>query len=110
MKVKFDLSNYATKADLKNAIGVDTSRFAKKVDLVNLKCDVDKLEIDKSKNVPNYVSNLKGKIDKLAVDKLEPFPIDLSKRSDLLKNYIVKKDVYNAEIKNVEDKIPDITN
>ena len=47
MKVELDLPNYATKADLKNAAGVDTSKFAKKVDLANLKSDVDKLDIDK---------------------------------------------------------------
>ena len=41
------LSYYATKADLKNAVGVDTSTFAKKVDLVNLKSEIDKLDIDK---------------------------------------------------------------
>ena len=44
--------------------------------LIHLKCDVDRLEIDKSKNVPNNVSNLKGKIDILCVDKLEPVPVD----------------------------------
>ena len=50
-KVKFelDLSNYATKTDLKNATGIDTSSFAKKVDLANLKSNVDKLDIDKLK-------------------------------------------------------------
>ena len=43
MKVELDLSNYATKADLKNAIGVDTSNFPKKKpDLATLKSDVDK--------------------------------------------------------------------
>ena len=42
MKVELDLSNYATKADLKNAIGVDTSNFPKKPDLATLKSDVDK--------------------------------------------------------------------
>ena len=47
VKVELDLSNYATKADLKNATGVDTSKFAKKVDLANLKSNVDKLDIDK---------------------------------------------------------------
>ena len=47
MKVELDLSNYATKADLKNAISVDTSKFAKKVDLANLKFHADKLDIDK---------------------------------------------------------------
>ena len=43
VKVELDLSNYVTKADLKNATGVDKSKFAKKVDLGNLKSDVDKL-------------------------------------------------------------------
>ena len=51
-KVKFelDLSNYGTKADLKNEIGVDTSKFAKKVDLASLRSNVDELDIDKLKN------------------------------------------------------------
>ena len=52
VKVELDLSNYATKADLKNATGVDTSKFDKKVDLANLKSNVDRLDIDKLKNVP----------------------------------------------------------
>ena len=38
------------------------------------------------------------------------FPVDLSKLSDTVKNDVVKKDVYNAEIKDIEDKIPDIIN
>ena len=50
------MSNYATKTDVKKATGVGTSSFAKKTDLANLKNDVDKLDIDKLKNVP---SNLK---------------------------------------------------
>ena len=57
MKVELDLSNYPTKADLKNATGVDTSKFAKKVDLFNLKSNVDKLDIDKLKNVPTILNN-----------------------------------------------------
>ena len=52
IKVELDLSNYATKTDLKNAAGVDTSKFAKRVDLANLKFSVDKLDIDQLKNVP----------------------------------------------------------
>ena len=56
------------------------------------------------------LSNLKSKVDKLDVDKLVPVPVDLSKLSDVVKNDVVKKDVYNAKIKNIEDKIPDITN
>ena len=41
VKVELDLSNYATKIDLKNATGIDASRFAKKVDLAGLKSNVD---------------------------------------------------------------------
>ena len=56
------------------------------------------------------MSNLKGKGDKLDVDKLVPVPGNLSKLGDAVKNDVVIKDVYNAKIKNIEDKIPDITN
>ena len=49
---------------------------------------------------------MKSKLDKLDVHKLVPIPVDLSKLSDAVKNDIVKKDVYNAKIKNIEDKIP----
>ena len=49
-------------------------------------------------------------MDKLNVDKLIPVPVDLSKLSDAVKNDIVKKDVHNALVTNIEDKISDITN
>ena len=57
-----------------------------------------------------YLSNLKSKVDKLDVDKLITAPVDLSKLSDVVTTDVVKKDEYNAKIKNIEDKIPDITN
>ena len=57
LKVELDLSNYATKADLKNVTDVDTSDFVKKVDLANLKSNVNKLDIDKLKNVPSGLSS-----------------------------------------------------
>ena len=110
VKVKLDLSNYATKADLKNAIGVDTSKFAKKVDLANVKSNADKVDIDKLKNVPTNLSNLKSKVDKSDVAKLVPFPVDSSELRDVVKKWCCEKDVYNAKIKNMERKIPDITN
>ena len=69
INVKVDLSNYATKADIKNISHVDTSSFALKTNLANLKTEVDKLDID----------------------KLTPVPTDLSKLSNLVKNYVVKK-------------------
>ena len=62
------------------------------------------------KNVPTNLNSLKSKVDKLDVDKLVRVPLDLSKLNDAVKIDVVKKDVYNAKIKNIEDKIPDITN
>ena len=72
MKVELDLSNYAANTDLTNAAGVDTLSFAIKFDLGNFKSDVDKLDIDKLKN-------------------LVPAPVDVSKLSDVLNNDVVKK-------------------
>ena len=62
------------------------------------------------RNVPTNLNNLKSKVDKFDVDKLIPVPVNLSKLSDVLKNDVVKKDVYKAKIKNIEDKITEITN
>ena len=106
VNVELDLSNYATKTDLKNATGVDTSSFAK-----------NKLYIDKLKNVPSDLSSLKSKADKLDVDKLVPVPVDLSKPTDAVKNNVVKKGVskfatkttLNAKINEVKCEIPSIT-
>ena len=109
VKVELDLSNYTTKSDLKNAAGVDTSKFAKKIHLANLESNVSKLDIDKLKNVPTKLSNLKSTVDKLDVDKLVSVPVDSSKLSDVVKNDVVKKDVCTAKIKNIYDIKPDIT-
>ena len=64
MKIELDLPNYATKGDLINSTGVDTSKFAKKVDLAYVKSNVDKLDIDKLKNVPRNLNNFKSKVEK----------------------------------------------
>ena len=53
VKVELDLSNYATKANLKTTAVLDTSKFTKKVDLANLKSNVDKLDIGKLKKCSN---------------------------------------------------------
>ena len=109
VKIELHVCNYPTKADLKNGRGVDTSNFAKMVDLANLKSDVDKLDVDKLTNALINLNNLKSKLDKLGVDKLVPVPIGCSKLSDVVKNGVVKKVLYNAKIKNIENKTPDIT-
>ena len=109
-KVKLDSSNCVTKPDFKNATGLDTLKISKKVDLANLKSNVEKLDIDKLRNVLTNLSNLKSKTDELNVDKIVFVPVDLSKLSDVVKNDVVKKVVYNARIKNIEDEILDSTN
>ena len=69
INVKVDLSNYATKRDIKNISHVEISSFALKTNLVSLKTEVDKLDID----------------------KLVPGPVDLSKLSDVVKMMLLKK-------------------
>ena len=81
INVKVDLSNYATKIDLKNVSHVDVNSFALKSNLANLKTEVDKLDIDKSTPVPN----------------------DLAKLSNVVKNYAVKKTEYNKLVTKVND-------
>ena len=81
MKVELDLCNYATKSDLKNATGVDTSDFTKNTDLANLQSDASELDIAQLKNMPSGSSNLKSKIYKLDVHKLVLDPVDLNKLS-----------------------------
>ena len=83
--------NCARKADSKNATSVNTSKFAKTFDLANLKSDVEKLDIDKLKHVPNYFSDLKSKVDKLDFDKLVPVPVGLSKLRNVVKMMLSKK-------------------
>ena len=76
----------------------------KKLALANLKSDVDKLRIDKLKNVQTNLSNMKSKADKLDADKLVPAPVDLSKLSHAVKNDIVKK----TECNELVDKVNNI--
>ena len=61
VKVESDLSSYATKANSKNGPGVYISDFSKNANLVNLKSDVEKLDIDRLKNSPTNLSNSKKK-------------------------------------------------
>ena len=69
INVRVDLSNYATKTDIKNISHVDTSSFALKSNLASLKTEADKLDID----------------------KLVPVPVDLIKLSDVVKNIVKKR-------------------
>ena len=68
------------KADL---TGVDTSSFAKKIDLSNLKSDAYKLDTDKLKIIPTNLSNLQSKV--------VPVSVHLSKLSNVVKNVVKKR-------------------
>ena len=105
VKLELDLTNYATKTDLKNITHVDVSSFASKTNLAALKTEVDKIDVDKLKTVPD----------------------DLAKLSNVVKNKVVKKTDFSADnyvtrtkfstdtnsvddkIDKVEKKIPDIS-
>ena len=77
-------------------------KFAVTVNLARLISGVDKLDIDKLKNVPTRSNSLKSKVDKVDDDRLLPVHVDSSKLSDVVKNDAVKKDVYNLKIKAIE--------
>ena len=132
IKVKLDLSNYATKTSIKNILHVNTSGFALKTNLGNLKTEVDKLDIGKlvavtvdSSKLSDLVKSdvakkteydkLAGKVNnidtsgfflktKYAADKLE-LKKKIADASNLAKNTN-----YNTKIAELENKIPDISN
>ena len=79
----------------KNVAALDASCFAKTADLAGLKSDVDKLDIDKLKNVPSRLVSLKRKANKLDVDKFVLVSVGLNKLSDTAKNNVVKKTEYD---------------
>ena len=91
------LANYATKSELKNATGVDTSKFAKKTYLARLKSDIGKLDIDKLEKEASALSSLKNKVYKLDFDKVVSAPVDL-KNVVVVDQEGVKKDVYDKFI------------
>ena len=102
-----DLSNYATKDDIKNITHADTSSFALKTNLANLKTEVDKLDIDKLATVPVDLGKLsnevKNVIKKTVSDKF------VAKVNNIDTSALVKKTDYNTKITEIEDKIPDIS-
>ena len=83
IKVELDLNNYGTKKDIKDIIHIDASGFASKTNLAALKTEVDKIDTDKLKTVPN----------------------DLAKLTNVVKNEVVKKTDYNTKTSNIETQI-----
>ena len=87
IKVELDLANYATKTDSKNITHVDVSTYASKTNLAALKSEVDKIDTDKLKTVPD----------------------NLAKLTNVVKNDVVKKTDYNAKVTSIEGQIAGIT-
>ena len=86
-KVELDLTNCATKTDLKDITHVDVSDFAIKTNLAALKTEVDKID----------------------TDKLKTAPTDLAKLTNAIENDIIKKTDYNTKVTSIEAQIVGIT-
>ena len=106
INVNIDLSNYATKDDIKNITHVDTSSFALKTNVANLKSEVDKLDIDKLKPVPTDLSKLSDLVKNDVVKKTDYNEL-VTKVDDIDTSGLVKQTDYNTKITKIEDKIPD---
>ena len=87
VKVELDLTNYATKTDLKNITHVDVSSFASKTNLAALKTEVDKID----------------------ADKLKTAPTDLAKLTNAIENDVVKKTDYNTKVTSMKAQIAGLT-
>ena len=87
VSVELDLTNYATKTDLKNITHVDVSSFASKTNLAALKTEVDKID----------------------TDKLKKAPTDLAKLTNAIENDVVKKTDYNTKVTSMEAQIAGLT-
>ena len=109
IKVKIDLSNYATKADIKNITHVDTSNFASKTNLANLKTEVDKLDIGKLKTVPVDLSKLSNVVKNEVIKKTEYNKL-VNKVNNIDTSGFILKTKYDADKLELEKKIPDTSN
>ena len=116
IKVELDISNYSTKADLKDILHVDTSSFALNTNLSNLKTEIDKIDTDKLKTVPDDLARLSNVVKNDVVKKSEysslKTKIDNIDTSDFVSRTKYEKDGSDFEDKltKIENRIPDITN
>ena len=95
IKVELDLTNYATKTDLKNITHTDVSSFASKTNLSALKTEVDKIDVDKLKTVPDDLAKLSNVVKNEVVKKTD-FSAD---------DYVKKKNKFSGDINSLDDKI-----
>ena len=115
INVKVDLSNYATKTDLKNVSHVDVSSFALQSNLASLKTEVDKIDPDKLKTVPVVLAKLSNVVKNDVVKKTEynklVTEVDNIDTTNFVKKNKYEKDGSDFEdkINKVDKKIPDIS-
>ena len=105
VKVELDLSNYATKTDLNNITHVDVSSFASKTNLTALKTEVDKIDIDKLKTVPDDLAKLTNVVKNEVVKKTD-FSVDTYVTRT---KFSTDTNTLDDKIDKVEKKIPDIS-
>ena len=105
-KVELDLSNYATKTDLKNVTHVDFSSSSK-ANLASLKTEVDKLDIDKLTPVPNHLAKFSNVVKNDLVKKTEYNKL-VTKVENIYTIEFALKTKYDTNKSNLEKKIPDI--
>ena len=91
MKVELDLSNYATKKDIKDITHIDASGFAPKTKLAALKTEVDKIDTDKLKTVPDDLAKLSNVVKN-----------DVVKKTDFSADDYVKKTKFSADTKTIK--------
>ena len=101
INVKVDLSNYATKAEIKNISHVDTLSFALKTNLASLKTEAGKLDIDELVPVPVDLSKLSDVVKKTVYDT------SVAKADNINTSGFVLKTKYDADKSEIENKIPD---
>ena len=115
INAKVDLSNYATKTDIKNISHIDSSSFALKSNLASLKTEVDKLDIDKLATGPVDLGKLSNVVEndvvkKTVYDKLAAKVNSIDTSVFVLKtNYDRDKSTYNTKITEIEGKTPSIS-
>ena len=105
IKVELDLTDYPTKSDLKNITHTDVSSFASKTNLSALKTDVDKIDVDKLKTVPDDLAKLSNVVKNEVV-----------KKTDFSADDYIKKTKFSGDINSLDDKtdkvekkIPDVS-
>ena len=107
IKVELDLSNYATKTDLKNVTHVDVSSYALKSNLAALKTEIDKIDTGKLKTVPDDLAKLSNVVKNDTVKKTE-FTSQKNKVDGIDTNNFVSRTKFEKNIKDLDDTIDQV--